>query len=337
LSADTSRETPPGRAGARAGRYRNPLERFLSHSFRLERGRHVDPAAVRGYPIDFSAKAAAPALLPGFVDEPGRYLWVAHCQRALGCYERWLAGEGEEWLAAAREAGDLLVRQQARGGPRDGGWVQLRPYPHTFVLRPPWVSAMAQGEGASLLVRLHAETGEESYADAARRALGPMSVPSSEGGACAPLDGRPFPEEYPTEPPSFVLNGAIFALWGLRDVAVGLGDEGARQAFQDGVDALAAGIHRWDTGSWSLYDLFPHRVPNVASTAYHALHVAQLEGMVELAPRDELAAAAERFAAYGASGRRRAVAFARKALFRIAEPRSARAARLLPWASGRSG
>ena len=125
------------------------------------------------------------------------------------------------------------------------------------------------------------------------RALSPLSVPSSEGGACALLDGRPFPEEYPTQPPSFVLNGAIFALWGLRDVAVGLGHAEAGRAFEDGVDALAASIHRWDTGSWSLYDLFPHPVPNVASGAYHALHVAQLEAMVQLAPRPELAAAAD--------------------------------------------
>ena len=335
MSADTSKGTPPAAPPPGPGRYRNPLERFLSQSFRLDRGRHVDAGGVRGYPIDFSAKADAPSLLPGFVDEPGRYLWVAHVQRALGCYERWLGGDGDEWLAAARDAGDLLIRNQAGGGgPHDGGWVQLAPYPHTFELRPPWVSSMAQGEAASLLVRLHAETGEERYADAARRALAPMSVPSSEGGACAALDGRPFPEEYPTQPPSFVLNGAIFALWGFRDVAVGLGDDGARRAFGEGVDGLAASIHRWDTGRWSLYDLFPHRVPNVASVAYHALHVAQLEAMVELEPRPELAAAAERFAAYGASRLGRAGAFARKALFRLAEPRSGRAARLLPWARG---
>ena len=200
--------------------------------------------------------------------------------------------------------------------------MQLRPYPHTYALDPPWVSAMAQGEGASLLVRLHAETGDERYAEAARRAPRPMGVPSSEGGACALLDGRPFPEEYPTQPPSFVLNGAIFALWGLRDVAVGLGHAEAGRAFEDGVDALAASIHRWDTGSWSVYDLFPHPVPNVASGAYHALHVAQLEAMHELAPRAELAAAAGRFAAYAASPARQAGALARKALFRVAEPRS---------------
>jgi hypothetical protein len=193
---------------------------------------------------------------------------------------------------------------------------------------------MAQGEGASLLVRLHAETGDGRYAEAARRALRPMRVPSTDGGAWAPLDGRAFPEEYPTDPPSFVLNGAIFALWGFRDVAVGLGDGDAAGAFEAGVDTLAASIDRWDTGSWSRYDLHPHRVVNVASAAYHELHVTQLEAMNALVARPELAAAAERFARYAASPALRARALAQKALFRAAEPRSALAARALPWARG---
>jgi hypothetical protein len=193
---------------------------------------------------------------------------------------------------------------------------------------------MAQGEGASLLVRVHGTSGGDRHAEAALRALGPMRRPRDDGGASAELDGRWFPEEYPTDPPSFVLNGALFALWGLRDVAVGLGDGEAARDFQAGVDALAASIDRWDTGSWSRYDLHPHRVTNVASRAYHELHVTQLEAMDELAPRPELRAVAARFAAYDASRARQAQALARKVLFRIAEPRSARVARLLPWARG---
>ncbi|TMK63120.1 MAG: hypothetical protein E6G53_12010 [Actinobacteria bacterium] len=329
MSAETADPCGP----SNPGRYRNLAERFLSRSFRLGRGRHVDRGGVRGYPIDFRSKADRPTVLPGFLDQPGRYLWVAHAQRGLGCFERWLDGEGEQWLGGAQRAADVLVEHQARGGVHDGGWVQLRPYPHTYALDPPWVSAMAQGEGASLLVRLHAETGDERYSEAAQRALRLMTVPSAEGGASAPLAGIPFPEEYPTQPASFVLNGAIFAMWGHRDVGLALGDQAALHAFDDAVGALAASIERWDTGSWSRYDLFPHRVTNVASNAYHELHVSQLEAMDELVPRPELRAAAERFAGYAASPVRRAGAFGRKALFRMAEPRSPRLARLLPWAT----
>jgi hypothetical protein len=114
-------------------------------------------------------------------------------------------------------------------------------------------------------------------------------------------------------------------------VAIALGDERARQLFDDGVDTLAREIGRWDLGWWSRYDLFPHPLPNVASAGYHELHIDQLTALDRIAPRPALAAAADRFRAYAASrfGARRALAA--KAAFRIAVPRNQRLARRLPW------
>ena len=303
-----------------------------ARSFLLGVGRHIEPGAVRGYYIDLSVKASTPRWPPYWPEGPGEHLYVDVAQRGLGCYERYLTGDGDEWLAGALDFADRLVRQQQRGGRHDGGWVHRVPFPHTFELRPPWLSSMAQGEGASLLVRAHRETGDDRFAEAALRALAPLSVSSDEGGVAAWLDGGWFPEEFPTQPPSFVLNGAIFTVWGLYDVATGLGDGGARSAFEGGLETLAATIERWDTGYWSRYDLFPHPLLNVASSAYHALHVNQLRAMETVAPRDELRSARERFEGYAASPLNRARAFARKALFRLVVPRSERAQRWLPWA-----
>ncbi|HEX8648425.1 MAG TPA: D-glucuronyl C5-epimerase family protein [Thermoleophilaceae bacterium] len=311
-------------------RDRTRLQRFLSSSFEVERGTRTDPAGVRGYPIDFRVKALQTTMWAGFAEDPGAHVWVGPIQRGLGCFERHVAGEGEEWLAAARETADLLVREQRE----DGGWEHRFHYPHTFDIEPPWLSGMAQGEGASLLARVHAETGEERYEEAARRALGPLGRTADEGGASAPLGSALVPEEYPTRPPSLVLNGMIFGLWGLRDVAVAYGDADARAAFEAGVDALAASIDRWDTGWWSAYDLHPHRVRNVASIGYHALHVAQLEATHELAPRPALAEAARRWAGYAESPAARARAWGAKVAFRLAVPRNPRVARALPWARG---
>lgn len=308
-------------------RLRRRADSFLSRSFGIGPGVHAEPGAVRGYHVDMRVKAGAPTIPEAWPREPGAALWVFLAQWALGCFERHVAGEGEEWLEGARAGADLLLEGQRA----DGALVHRFGFPHTFPLRPPWVSGMAQGEAASLLVRVGAATGDERYADAAVRALGPLEVPSAEGGASALLDGRPFPEEYPTEPPSLVLNGGIFALWGLHDVAAALGEERAHRRFEDGVDALAESIDRWDTGYWSLYDLFPHPVPNVASAAYHALHSIQLRATDMIAPRPELAAAADRFEAYGRSRACRYRALVRKAVFRAAVPRSARLARALPW------
>jgi heparosan-N-sulfate-glucuronate 5-epimerase len=190
---------------------------------------------------------------------------------------------------------------------------------------------MAQGQAASVLVRLHAETGSDEYAEGALRAVLPLYVDTPDGGTRAYLDGGPWLEEYPTEPPSYVLNGGIFAIWGLYDAAVGLGDSRAREEFDACADTLARNAHRWDTGAWSRYDLFPHPfMVNVASLAYHALHTNQLRAMQRIAPRPEVAEVAARFERYASSQALRARAFAAKSAFRLAVPRNERLARLWP-------
>jgi heparosan-N-sulfate-glucuronate 5-epimerase len=301
-------------------------------------GAQIGSDEVRGYYIDLRFKAETPEWPPAWLPPRERQLHVATAQWALGAYERYLAGEGDEWLACALEAGRYLVDDMQEGGALDGAWQHQLAMPHTYELRPPWISAMAQGEGASLLVRLHDATGEEAFAAAARRALKPLSIPVAKGGVRAFLGGGPFFEEYPTEPPSFVLNGGIFAMWGVYDVGLGLGESGALQDFRDAVEALASNIERWDTGYWSLYDLFPHpALPNVASSAYHALHIAQLHAMHRIAPRPELEAAADRFEGYAQERANATRAFAVKSAFRLVTPRNHYLAHRMPWSESRRG
>jgi hypothetical protein len=123
----------------------------------------------------------------------------------------------------------------------------------------------------------------------------------------------------------------MFALWGLRDVAVGLGNDEARRRFERGIDALAANLHRYDTGAWSLYSLYPHPIYNRASSFYHDLHVNQLTAMQQLAPHPEFASMRDRWAGYAQSRSARAKAFAWKAAFRVLVPRNRFFARMAPW------
>lgn len=276
---------------------RQRLTKFLSHSFDQPLGTQVDRG---GYYIDLRVKAKQ--LTWPFT--PGEASWIAFIQHGLGAHERYVAGEGEEWLSAAKTVGDALCDKQTP----EGTWHQLFDLPHTYHLKAPWISAMAQGEAVSLLMRLEKAAGGGRYGEAAQRALPPMPM--------APLpDGSPFPQEYPTDPPSHVLNGALFAIWGLKDG----GDEGR---YQNAVDALIRNLHRWDTGRWSLYDLYSkHPIENWASLAYHELHTAQLRATANLHPHPELTMAADRFESYMQSNAHRARAFAHKAAFRIRVPR----------------
>jgi heparosan-N-sulfate-glucuronate 5-epimerase len=297
------------------------LGRWLSVSFNQPLGQHIDPDGVRGYYVDLRVKAKNPTWPTPDLGAVDRTMKVAIAQWGLGAFEHWLATGREEWLAAARSACDHFVSTQVLEGPLAGGWPHVQSFPHSFELPAGWLSGMAQGEVASLLVRMHAETGDDALAEAALRGLGPLQVPSAQGGVLASLEGGPWFEEYPTEPASMVLNGGIFAIWGVRDVAVALGDADAGQLFEASLDALAAGIARWDLGYWSRYDLYPHKRVNVASNAYHELHIDQLAAMNAIAPRPALVDAEEVFRRYHARLVNRARAFAGKVAFRLAVPR----------------
>lgn len=293
-------------------------------------------AGPRGYYIDFSLKADSPEWPPSWLRGRSREIHVAVVQWGLGAFERYANGEGEAWLGAAIAAAESLLAQQHDAGPQRGGWRQVVPMPHTYELAPPWLSSITQGEGASLLARLWAETGEERYGHGAREALRPMGVPVTDGGVLSDLDGEPFVEEYPTDPPSFVLNGAVFGLWGFRDVGSLLADADAQRDFGELSAALDRRLERFDTGSWSRYDLYPHLIVNLASPAYHLLHIRQLQVMDRIRAGVEYGPVADRFAGYRDKRLDRARATALKIAFRVANPRNRRAALRLPWLGRRA-
>jgi heparosan-N-sulfate-glucuronate 5-epimerase len=285
--------------------------------FPTDMGLAIEPGAVRGYYVDLRLKAARAGWPPAWLN-PGS-LWVNVAQWGLGSFDRHVLQEQGNWLEYAVAVADYLLEHQDA----DGGWSHGNAYKHTYRLDAGWRSAMGQGEGASLLVRVAQATGEERYAAAARRAV--AAFPEAR------LGSGPFPEEYPTSPPSFVLNGGIFAIWGLYDVWRGLGDEGAGARFEERVQVLAANLGRWDLGWWSRYDLFPHPVPNVASPSYHRLHIVQLSALHLLAPNDVFSETAARWERYAQSEWARRRTIAQKVAFRIAVPRNRDVARRLPW------
>lgn len=285
--------------------------------FPVGQGRGIAHDRVRGYYIDLTRKAVAEPLAAAL---EATSLHVVTCQWGLGCYERYLAGEGDHWLDWALRIGRFLVERQERDGPVAGAWRHPRPFPHTFRLPGGWISGMAQGEGASLLVRLYLESGDGSFAEAALRALPVMSRGVEAGGVGRLLRGGPLPEEYPTEPASHVLNGAIFAAWGYHDVALGLGEAGAREHFDAIACTIADNLALWDLGFWSRYDLFPYRIHNVAAPWYHRLHVQQLDILHGMTARAEFAEVADRWRGYARSRWNLGRAMVHKVAFRVAVP-----------------
>ncbi len=299
------------------------------HHVALPLGAFVDPARPRGYHIDFQNKVSVPDW-PEPTDRDS-VMWVDDVvQWGLGLYERYLVTHDRRWLDGALAAARYLVRHQEQDGLHAGGWTYRYPFPHTFSLRPPWLMGMAQGQAASLLTRAALETGEESFAHAALRGLEPLRRAIAAGGVAELLPtGGTLLEEYPTTPRSHVLNGAIFALWGLYDSWKGLDTEAVGAEFVLRSDDLAGALHLWDTGTWSRYDLYPHPLANIASPFYHRLHITQLAAHERLVDDPRLGERRARFEGYARRPDLQALAVARKVAFRLVRPRSRPARPLL--------
>ena len=288
---------------------------------RLLPGRQVDRSRLRGYYIDFHPKTVSDAAWPPSWLQDG-YGYVKLAQLALGHFERYVStGDADALHFADSAAAFFVATQQPPGSADEGGWYHEFPFAHRAELRPPWLSAMAQGQAASLLLRVYLETGREELADSALLAMRPFDRRVERGGVTSVIGTSLFAEEYPTIPASHVLNGAVFALWGVRDVAETLQDPSVRRLHDDLFDGLVSTLPRFDLGTWSRYDLYPKPPVNIASSFYHRLHISQLEALASLYGDSIFTTAAERFASYEHRATLRIAAFMRKVAFRLRVPR----------------
>ena len=131
-------------------------------------GRPAERTEARGYPIDFRVKAPVSRMASGLAGIPPGVVRLGRATRPR--LLRALPRRRRRGLAQRRDRGSGVAGQPPGGGGRAAGaWLHRYTFPHTFPLRPPWVSAMAQGEGASLLVRIYQETSEERFAEAAMK------------------------------------------------------------------------------------------------------------------------------------------------------------------------
>ena len=185
-------------------------------------------------------------------------------------------------------------------------------------LRAPWYSALAQGQGISLLVRAHQETADPGYVEAAGRAFESFMKPVDEGGvAFVDGDGYTWFEEYIVSPPTHILNGFVWATWGVYDYFLATGETAARNLLDSAVETLAASLDSYDTGFWSLYEQSGTRLKMVSSPFYHQLHVVQLEVLHRLTGEEVFRTYALKWKRYRENRSRRTVALAYKALFKL--------------------
>jgi heparosan-N-sulfate-glucuronate 5-epimerase len=185
-------------------------------------------------------------------------------------------------------------------------------------LKAPWYSGLAQGQGISMLVRAQAETGDAKYLQAAHLAFRSfLTSPECGGVTFKDAAGDIWFEEYIVSPPTHILNGFIWAAWGVYDYFLATGSKEAIELFAAAVTTLQKNLHRYDLGFWSLYEQSGTRLPMIASPFYHKLHIAQLRVMHRITQEQFFCDYADRWEKYALSPSKRARALCYKGAFKL--------------------
>jgi len=290
----------------------------------------INPNTVSGelgeYYMDFSVKADYPGHYDGagipMLDYHGQiglqYNPIAIAQWGLGNHDLFRRTGAEDRRRRFVAASDWLCAN-LRQNPH-GSWVWNHDFDWEYrtPLRAPWYSGLAQGQGISLLVRAYKATGTESYLRSAERAFESFTKPVAEGGVSFTDEaGNRWFEEYIVAPPTHILNGFIWAAWGVHDYFLTTGEKAAKDVFADAVQTLRSNLASYDLGFWSLYEQSGTRLPMVASHFYHRLHIVQLRVMHSLTGDETFTRYADRWEAYARSRVKRARALCYKCAFKL--------------------
>ena len=275
-------------------------------------GKSFEVSKIKGYYNNLTEKVTMePELLmsgklPEFKTESGGTVLfpVAIFQYGLGAYDLYLQTADNVYLEKFNQCVKWTVENQQESG----AWSNF-----FFIYKDNPYGAMCQGEGASLLIRAYKETGEEKYLEAARKAVEFMLKDVKNGGTTSYDGGDVVLLEYTHLKP--VMNGWIFALWGLYDLNVVSPKEENIILYKKTLNSLIKYLPSFDGKYWSMYDLSG----KIASPFYHNLHIAQMQAMYRITGEKTFEHYAEKWEKDSKSKIKKMRAFVKKAMQKIAE------------------
>jgi D-glucuronyl C5-epimerase C-terminus len=192
------------------------------------------------------------------------YSPAGNLQYALRMEDAYRRTNDADYLAIA----DKVLARLMENGTRSHGGVYLA-YEYDFamhhiateVMDAPWYSAMAQGLGLSLAVRLYRDTGEERYLEDARLLFATFQhLGRGKDPWVTYVDGGHYLwlEEYPepTNPSDHTANGFNFAVFGLYDYYEETHDASALKVLRASLTTMRHYIAQYRIpGSYSKYCL----------------------------------------------------------------------------------
>ena len=226
------------------------------------------------------------------------YNYTTVCSYALANWETYLLGGETNNAKILVTTAEFLIRS-AEAMP--DGSLLLRD------TRDDSLSSMFQGEAVSVLSRAWHYTKEDRFTDAIKGCILPFRRPLEDNGVLATVsaNGATWYEERGELPVRHILNGMIYALWGLRDASLAIGDPTAETLFRRGVDSVEQCLPLFDTGYWSRYWVPEDDLDYIASMMYHNLHIVQLSALARQTGRDIFQQHADRYDRYAGKMTRR--------------------------------
>ena len=238
-------------------------------------GRHFCKTEIKGYynnmkeKVIFAHHLVESTDMPLLNTESGRtfYFPVAIFQFSFGLLDLYYETGKEVYLHKFRQCADWSLSHQLENGAWDNFSYIYKDYPY---------GAMAQGEGASLLVRAYINFKDTRYLEAAKKAISFMLKDVKDGG-CTLYEGNDLVLlEYQHLP--IVLNGWIFSWWGIYDYYLATKDLDIKMAMDSSLKTLVKYLPRFSNQYWSMYDIDG----KITSPFYHNLHIAQMKAMYAL-------------------------------------------------------
>lgn len=193
-------------------------------------------------------------------------------QKALGHHDQYLFTKNPREQDEFSKLCDWLLRTQDD----KAGWTVkgvLKSKNHS-----PEYSAMTQGEAISMLVRAWKLFHKEEYLIAAKKAYQLLILPIEAGGTAYYRDNEIYLEEFPCKEKNTILNGWIFAMFGVYDYYLATAEGDSKEVFYETLNTLRNNIAIYDSGFWSFYD----EKKTLSSPFYHALHLNQLEALYSI-------------------------------------------------------
>jgi len=247
-----------------------------------------------------------------------QYNPIAIAQYALGQYNLYKRTNSVEHFDKFLKQANWLVEHLQPNAQGLYVWNHHFDWEYREGLKAPWYSALSQGQGISVLVRTFIETGDKKYVEAAEKAFETFNYEIPEGGVSyTDENGHIWFEEGILLPPTHILNGFIWAIWGIYDFYLHTKGIEAKKLFEESVKTLKTNLKLYDIGFWSLYELTNNKLKMIASHFYHSLHIVQLRVMYKITEEKLFSHFADKWDEYNNKKFNRNLALIYKAIFKL--------------------